>query len=70
MTQNELRDLYRKRLESEKQTFIADQIGVANYTLTRFKRGQNRLHADAAQKLELYLTGKWQQVEKNGSDVQ
>ena len=40
MTQAELRELYCKRLEREKQTYVAKATGINGAILSQFKRGK------------------------------
>lgn len=56
MTQEELRAEYRKRLEREKQIYIAKAIGVDYGILSRFKNNKIDLYPHLFKKLELYLT--------------
>ena len=56
MTQEELRTEYRKRLEREKQIYIAKAIGVDYGILSRFKNNKMNLYPHLFKKLELYLT--------------
>lgn len=56
MTQEELRTEYRKRLEREKQIYIAKAIGVDYGILSRFKNNKIDLYPHLFKKLELYLT--------------
>lgn len=56
MTQEELRIEYRKRLEREKQIYIAKAIGVDYGILSRFKNNKIDLYPHLFKKLELYLT--------------
>ena len=55
MTQVELRDLYCKRLEKEKQTYIAKTTGINGSILSQFKRGKIDLYPHLFSKLESYL---------------
>lgn len=57
MTQEELRTLYRKRLNAEKQCYIAKQTGINPAILSRFKTGKIDLYDYLFVKLEIYLTG-------------
>ena len=56
MTQDEVRALLIKRVESEKQTYIAKQIGVPKQVLSAFKLNKKNLYPESLQKLEEYLT--------------
>ena len=56
MTQEEVRELLIKRVESEKQTYIARQIGVPKQVLSAFKLGKKELYPESLAKLEEYLT--------------
>ena len=56
MTQDEVRELLIKRVESEKQTYIAKQIGVPKQVLSAFKLNKKNLYPESLQKLEEYLT--------------
>ena len=56
MTQDEVRELLIKRVESEKQTYIAKQIGVPKQVLSAFKLNKKNLYLESLQKLEEYLT--------------
>ena len=56
MTQEEVRELLIKRVESEKQTYIARQIGVPKPVLSAFKLGKKELYPESLAKLEEYLT--------------
>lgn len=55
MTQEEVRELLIKRVESEKQTYIARQIGVPKQVLSAFKLGKKTLYPESLAKLEDYL---------------
>lgn len=55
MTQEEVRELLIKRVESEKQTYIARQIGVPKQVLSAFKLGKKELYPESLAKLEEYL---------------
>lgn len=55
MTQAEVRELLIKRVESEKQTYIAKQIGVPKQVLSAFKLGKKELYPESLAKLEEYL---------------
>lgn len=56
MTQEEVRELLIKRVESEKQTYIARQIGVPKQVLSAYKLGKKELYPESLAKLEAYLT--------------
>lgn len=56
MTQEEVRELLIKRVESEKQTYIARQIGVPKQVLSAYKLGKKELYPESLEKLEAYLT--------------
>ena len=58
MTQEQVRELLIKRVESEKQTYIARQIGVPKQVLSAFKLGKKELYPETLMKLEIYLTNK------------
>uniref|UniRef100_UPI003F7D0640 hypothetical protein n=1 Tax=Waltera acetigignens TaxID=2981769 RepID=UPI003F7D0640 len=55
MTQAELRELYCKRLEREKQTYVAKATGINGAILSQFKRGKINLYPHLFSKLESYL---------------
>ncbi len=56
MTQVELREMLRKRLEREKATYICKTIGMNKNTLSSFKNGKIDLYPHLFEKLEAYLT--------------
>lgn len=57
LTSEELRELYCKTLEREKQCYIAKQTGINPAILSQFKtRKFNSLHPHLFEKLETYLT--------------
>lgn len=56
MTQVELREMYYKRLEREKQTYVAKATGINGAILSQFKRGKIDLYPHLFSKLENYLT--------------
>lgn len=58
LSQNELRELYRNRLKSEKQCYIAEQTGINVSVLSQFKHGHIDLYDYLFEKLETYLLGK------------
>ena len=55
LTQAELRELYCKRLEREKQTYVAKATGINGAILSQFKRGKIDLYPHLFSKLESYL---------------
>ena len=55
MTQTELRRLYCKRLEKEKQVYIAKVTGINGAILSQFKSGKIDLHQHLFEKLKTYL---------------
>lgn len=57
VTQDEVRELLIKRVESEKQTYIAKRIGVPKQVLSAFKLNKKNLYPESLEKLEAYLTG-------------
>lgn len=56
MTQEELRELYRTRLEREKQSYISKTIGIDAGLLSKFKTGKINLYPHLFEKLRAYLT--------------
>lgn len=56
MTNQELREKYIKRLESEKQCYISKMTGIPQSTLTRFKKGYFDLYPHLFIKLQNYLS--------------
>ncbi|MBS5129910.1 MAG: hypothetical protein KHZ01_05420 [Lachnospiraceae bacterium] len=56
MTQEELRELYIKRLEREKQTYISKKTQIHSTILSKFKKGKIDLYPHLFEKLEKYLT--------------
>ena len=57
LTSEELRKLYCKTLEREKQCYIAKKTGINPAILSQFKTGKfNSLHPHLFEKLEAYLT--------------
>lgn len=56
MSQEELRDLLRKRTQKEKQIYIANVTGIDKDVLSRFKLGKINLYPALFAKLENYLT--------------
>lgn len=55
MTQEELRELYKNRLEREKQTYISKAVGIDGSLLSKFKTGKIDLYPHLFKKLESYL---------------
>ncbi len=55
MTQEELRCIYRERLEREKQTYISKMVGIDPSILSKFKTGKIDLYPYLFEKLENYL---------------
>lgn len=55
MTQEELRELYCKRVEGEKQCYIAKKTGINPAILSQFKTGKIDLYEHLFVKLQLYL---------------
>lgn len=55
MTQEELRELYKERLQREKQGWIAKQTNVNQNILSQFKNGRMNLYPHLFEKLEAYL---------------
>lgn len=55
LTQEELRELYCKRLEREKQIYVAKATGINGAILSQFKRGKINLYPHLFSKLESYL---------------
>ena len=55
MTQEELRELYKERLQSEKQGWIAKQTNINQNILSQFKNGRMNLYPHLFEKLEAYL---------------
>ena len=56
VTQEELRSLYKKRLEREKQTYISKMVKIDPSILSKFKTGKIDLYPDLFSRLEDYLT--------------
>lgn len=54
--QEELRSLYKERLEREKQTYISKMVKIDPSILSKFKTGKIDLYADLFSRLENYLT--------------
>lgn len=55
MTQEELREMYRKRLEREKQCYISKVTKINGGVLSQFKTGKINLYPDLFSRLEQYL---------------
>ena len=55
MTQAELRSLYKKRLEREKQTYISKMVKIDPSILSKFKTGKIDLYPNLFERLEDYL---------------
>lgn len=55
MTQEELREMYRKRLEREKQCYISRVTQINGSTLSQFKSGKFDLYPHLFERLEAYL---------------
>ena len=55
MSQEELRELYCKRLEREKQSYIAKRTGISVSALSQFKNKRIDLYDYLFEKLEAYL---------------
>ncbi len=56
MTQEELREVYKKHLEREKQSYISKVLGIDPSILSKFKNGRFDLYPHLFKKLEAYLT--------------
>ena len=56
MTQEELRDLYKSRLEREKQSYISKMVHIDASILSKFKLGKIDLYPHLFSRLEDYLT--------------
>lgn len=56
MTQEELRNLYKTRLEREKQSYISKIVGIDASILSKFKLGKIDLYPHLFSRLEDYLT--------------
>lgn len=52
MEQNELRAMYNKRLEREKQCYISKQVQIDSSLLSRFKTGKIDLYPHLFKRLE------------------
>ena len=55
VTQEEVREKLKERVEREKQTFIANQIGVSKQVISDFKMGRKDLYPEHLMKLNEYL---------------
>lgn len=55
MTQEELRSLYKERLEREKQTYISKMVKIDPSILSKFKTGKIDLYPNLFERLEDYL---------------
>ena len=55
MTQEELRELYKERLQREKQGWIAKQTNINQNILSQFKNGRMNLYPYLFERLEAYL---------------
>lgn len=55
MTQEELRDTYKQRLEREKQSYISKAVNIDGSILSKFKTGKIDLYPHLFEKLETYL---------------
>lgn len=58
MTQEELRELYKNRLEKEKQTYISKTVEIDGSLLSKFKNGKIDLYPHLFNRLEAYLLNK------------
>ncbi|WMC93203.1 hypothetical protein [Kineothrix sp. MB12-C1] len=58
MTQEELRNIYNLRLKKEKQSYIAETIGIDAGVLSKFRNNKIDLYPHLFKKLEAYLTEK------------
>lgn len=58
MTQEELRELYKNRLEKEKQTYISKTVEIDGSLLSKFKNGKIDLYHHLFNRLEAYLLNK------------
>lgn len=56
MTQEELREMYRERLQREKQTYISKVTQIDSSLLSKFKTGKINLYPHLFVRLEEYLT--------------
>jgi hypothetical protein len=55
MTQEELRELYKDRLQREKQGWIAKQTNINQNILSQFKNARMNLYPHLFERLEAYL---------------
>lgn len=55
MTQEDLRELYKERLQREKQGWIAKQTNINQNILSQFKNGRMNLYPHLFERLEAYL---------------
>ncbi len=55
MTQEELREIYKQRLEKEKQSYISKVLKIDPSILSKFKTGKFDLYPHLFEKLEAYL---------------
>lgn len=55
MTQEELRDTYKQRLEREKQSYISKVVNIDSSILSKFKTGKIDLYPHLFERLETYL---------------
>lgn len=55
MTQEELREAYKQRLQREKQSYISKVLGIDPSILSKFKNGKFDLYPHLFVKLEAYL---------------
>ncbi|WP_458397513.1 hypothetical protein [Anaerotignum sp.] len=55
ITQEEVREKLRERVKREKQTYIANQIGVPTPIISAFKLGRKDLYPEHLMKLNEYL---------------
>ncbi|WP_270706681.1 hypothetical protein [Clostridium fessum] len=55
MTQEELRELYKERLQREKQGWIAKQTNINQNILSQFKNARMNLYPHLFERLEAYL---------------
>ncbi len=55
MTQEELREIYKQRLEKEKQSYISKVLKIDSSILSKFKTGKFDLYPHLFEKLEAYL---------------
>ena len=53
--QEELRSLYKERLEREKQTYISKMVKIDPSILSKFKTGKIDLYPNLFERLEDYL---------------